>query len=155
MLVEPVRLGPPGSPAAIKTILAWTLQGPAQGLKYSISEHQCYVTSMLCSNADLFTQVKKLWQMDVLPWRSEKISTGTHQDQETIDMLEARTMRVEVDGVECYATLLLRIKNMPQLRAPEEAVLPLLRATEKRLAKSPEQAAAFKAAIQKEQPATP
>lgn len=117
MLVEPVRLGPPGSPAAIKTILAWTLQGPAQGLKYSISEHQCYVTSMLCSNADLFTQVKKLWQMDVLPWHRKNISTRSHQDQEAIDLL---------DGVQCYATPLFCIKNMPQLQALKEAVLPLL-----------------------------
>lgn len=83
------------------------------GLKYSISEHQGYVTSMLCSNADLFSQVEKLWQMDVLPWRSKKISNRTHQDQETTDLLEARTMRVEVDVVQCYATLLLRIKSMP------------------------------------------
>ena len=40
--VEPVRLGPSGGPAAIRTRLGWTLQGPAQGLKQCLSEQQCY-----------------------------------------------------------------------------------------------------------------
>ena len=39
--VEPVCLGPPGGPAAIKTRLGWTLQGPAQGLKHGFTEQQC------------------------------------------------------------------------------------------------------------------
>ncbi|XP_076841847.1 uncharacterized protein LOC143485975 isoform X2 [Brachyhypopomus gauderio] len=33
--IEPVRLGPPGGPAAVKTLLGWTLQGPAQAIESS------------------------------------------------------------------------------------------------------------------------
>lgn len=58
-------------------------------------------------------------------------------------------MRVEVDGVQRYKTPLLRVKNMPQLRAPKEAVLPQLRSIEKRLAKAPDQAQAYMTEIQK------
>lgn len=147
--VEPVRLGPPGGPAAIKTRLGWTLQGPTQELRHSLTEQQCLFTSTLPSSADLYSQIERLWQIDVLPWRSEKASTRSRHDQEAIDLLEARTVRVEVDGVRRYATPLLRAKNMPQLRAPKEAVLSQLRGIEKRLAKAPDQAQAYKAEIQK------
>lgn len=42
------------------------------------------------------------------------------QDLENVELLEAKTVRVEVDG---YATPILRVNNMPQLRAPKGAVL--------------------------------
>lgn len=45
--VEPVRLGPPGGPAAIRTCLGWTLQGPAHGLRQHLSEQQCYFIATL------------------------------------------------------------------------------------------------------------
>ncbi len=48
-----------------------------------------------------------------------------------------------------YATPLLRVKNMPELKAPKEAVLSQLRATERRLAKNPQQAAAYTTEIAK------
>lgn len=32
MPIEPVRMGPPGGPAAVKTRLGWTLQGPAEDI---------------------------------------------------------------------------------------------------------------------------
>lgn len=38
--VEPIRLGPTGGPAAIKTRLGWTLQGPLQHLQHEVSEHE-------------------------------------------------------------------------------------------------------------------
>lgn len=44
--VEPVRLGPPRGPAAVKTRLGWCLQGPAQGLRHQLSEQQCLFTSL-------------------------------------------------------------------------------------------------------------
>ena len=87
--------------------------------------------------------------MDVLPYRSEKAVTRSKQDQEAISLLEQETTRVEVDGVQRYATPILRIKNMPHLHAPKEAVLPHLRGTEKRLAKNPAQAEIYKAEILK------
>ncbi|KAJ8385758.1 hypothetical protein AAFF_G00182760 [Aldrovandia affinis] len=87
--------------------------------------------------------------MDVLPWRSEKASTRSRQEQEAIDFLKARTVRVKVDGVQRYAAPLLRVKNMSRLRLPKEAVLSQLRGIEKRLAKAPDQAQTYKAKIQK------
>lgn len=47
--------------------------------------------------------VERLWQMDVLPWRSEKASVRSRQDEEAIALLEAKTVRVEVDGVQQHA----------------------------------------------------
>lgn len=135
--MEPVRLEPPGGPAAIKRHLGWTLQGPAQELCHGFTEQQCLFTSTQPSSVDLHIQVEKLWQMDVLPWRSEKASARSRQDQEAIALLEAKTVRVEVDGVRRYATPLLCIKSMPQLRALKEAVLPQLSSIEKRLVKAP------------------
>lgn len=52
---------------------------------------------------------------------------------------------MNVDGIEHHATPLLRDKNMPQLHAPPEAVLPQLRNTERRLMK----ATAYQADIHK------
>lgn len=58
-------------------------------------------------------------------------------------------MRVDIDGVHRYATPLLRVKNMPRLYAPKEAVLPQLRGIEKRLERDPERAAAYKEELAK------
>ena len=147
--MEPVRLGPPGGPAAIKTCLGWTLQGPTQEVKHGSTEQQCLFTSTLPSSVNLYSWVQRLWQMDVLPWCNEKASIRSRQDQEAIHLLEAKTVRVEVDGVRWYTTPLLHAKNMLQLQAPKEALLPQLRSYEKRLAKAPDQAQAYKAEIQK------
>ena len=43
--VERVRLGAPGGPAAIKTRLGWTLQGPARLTELQVSQ-QCLFTSL-------------------------------------------------------------------------------------------------------------
>lgn len=147
--VEPVRLGPPGGPAAVKTRLGWTLQGPVQNVQHEFNEQSCYFTLASPSEVDLFKHVERLWQMDVLPWRSEKTSTRSRQDHEAIELLDAKTVRVEVEGVKRYATPLLRIKDMPQLNATKEAVMSQLRSTEKRLAKRPDQAAAYTGEIKK------
>ncbi|XP_024865045.1 uncharacterized protein LOC119617585 [Kryptolebias marmoratus] len=146
--IEPVRLGPPGGPAAVKTLLGWTLQGPAQTIESITNVSHCLFTSTP-SPAELFSCVEKLWQMDVLPYRSEKLAVRSRQDQEAVRLLQEQTVRVNVSGVERYATPLLRVKNMPPLKATPEAVLPLLRGIEKRLAKSPGQAAAYQREIEK------
>lgn len=146
--VEPVRLGSPGGPAAVKTLLGWTLQGPAQAMESITNVSHCLFTST-SSPTELFSCVEKLWQMDVLPYRSEKLAVRSRQDHEAVGLLQKQTVRVNVSGVERYATPLLRIKNMPLLNSTPEAVLPLLRSTEKRLAKSPEQAAAYQMEIEK------
>lgn len=146
--IEPVQSGPPGGPAAVRTLLGWTLQGPAQDIKHSLNAPQCLFTST-SSSIDLFSHVEKLWQMDVFPYRSEKLVMRSRQDQEAIHLLQEQTVKVNVDGTECYATPLLRIKNMSQLHATPEAVLPQLRSIERRLLKAPKQAAAYQAEIHK------
>ncbi len=44
--IEPVRLGPPGGPAAIHTRLGWILQGPAHLTQWASSAQQCLFTSI-------------------------------------------------------------------------------------------------------------
>lgn len=55
-------------------------------------------------------------------------------------MLEEKTVRVEVDGVQRYATPLLWKEDAPPLHSPKEAVLGHLCWTEKRLSKEPARA---------------
>lgn len=141
--IEPVRYGPPGGPAGVKTRLGWTLQGPANVVQHQLPAHQCLFTSVASPTSELLQHVERLWQLDTLPYRNEKVVTRSQCDQEAIDMLEAKTVRVNVDGVLRYATPLLRKKEMPKLTAPKEAVLPHLRGLEKRLSKDLELAKAY------------
>lgn len=147
--IEPVRLGPSGSPAAVKTRLGWTLQGPVKSFQQCNRPQQCLFVTSTSPTAELFNQVEKLWQLDTLPYRNEKLVTRSRRDQEAMNLLEAKTRRVEVDGVLRYATPLLRVSNMPILTAPPEAVLPSLRSTEKRLGRDPVKAQAYQAEIMK------
>lgn len=141
--IEPVRLGPPGGPAAVNTKLGWTLQGPTRLVQQQLQSSQCLHVSTFSPSAELFQHVERLWQLDVLPYRSEKLVTRSRQDKEAIALLEQKTVRVDVEGTQRYATPLLRVKNMPKLQAQKEAVHPLLRNTERRLAKDPERATAY------------
>ncbi|XP_049321160.1 uncharacterized protein LOC111190943 [Astyanax mexicanus] len=147
--LEPVRLGPPGGPAAIKTRLGWTLQGPSRLTELRLSSQQCLFTSLSPLEVELRRNVEKLWQLDTLPQRCEKQVTRSREDQQAIDLLEAKTIRVEVDGVLRYATPLLWKKNFPALQAPMEAVMPRLRGLEKRLSKDPESVDIYIAEIKK------
>ncbi len=146
--IEPVLLGPPGGPAAVKTRLGWTLQGPTHEIKHGINAHQCLFTSVL-PNSDLFAHVERLWQMDVVPYHSENVVTRSKRDQEAIQLLQEKTIRVEVDGIMRYATPLLRVKSMPHLTMPKEAVLPQLRGVERKLLKNSDQASVYQAEITK------
>ncbi|KAI7800557.1 hypothetical protein IRJ41_006145 [Triplophysa rosa] len=146
--IEPVRLGPPGGPAAVRTQLGWTLQGLTHEIRHGLNSHECLFTAV-SRNAELFDQVEKLWQMDVIPYRNEKLVTRSKLDQAAIKHLQDRTVRVKVDGIMRYATPLLRVKNMPDLNMPKEAVLPQLRSIERKLLKNPEQAGAYKAEIER------
>lgn len=60
--------------------------------------------------------------------------TRSHCDQDAINLLESKTVRVDVDGVK---------KEMPMLQAPKEAVLPLLRGLEKWLGRNQEWARSY------------
>ena len=96
--VEGVRLGAPGGPAAIKTRLGWTLQGPARLTELQVSQ-QCLFTSLSPLEVELQRNVEKLWQLDVLPLRGEKQVTCSREDQQAIDLLDLKTTRVEINGV--------------------------------------------------------
>ncbi|KAK7881385.1 hypothetical protein WMY93_029794 [Mugilogobius chulae] len=76
-------------------------------------------------------------------WQSD------HLDQEAINILETRTERVKVGDTLRYATPLLRLQSAPSLKAPAEAVMPLLRGTERRLKRDPALAKQYEAEIQK------
>ncbi|KAJ7997224.1 hypothetical protein DPEC_G00226750 [Dallia pectoralis] len=147
--IEPVRLGLKGGPAAIKTRLGWMLQGPVRFTDHPLRPRQCLQTSIIPPSEELLRNVEKLWQVDTLPFRNEKEVTRSKQDQEAISLLEAKTIRVDIDGVLRYATPLLRKKDMPRFQAPREAVIPSLRSTERRLAKDPEKAAAYRIEMEK------
>lgn len=141
-LIEPVRLGPPGGPAAVRTRLGWTLQGPAQELTSQLSSF-----TILQPKTDIYANVEKLWKMDILPFQKEKVPTRSRQDQESIQLLQDKSVRVEVNGIRRHATPLLRVKGMPCLHAPKEGVLPQLRGIKNRLQRNPDQAAAYQVEI--------
>lgn len=147
--VELVRLGPPGRPAAMCTRLGWTLQGPSRFLRHRLTPQQCLFTSCVSPEAELFRHVEKLWQLDTLPYRSERLITRSRQDAEAIQKLEEKTVRVTVDGVKRYATPLVWKENPPLLHATPEAVLAQLRGTERQLARDPERATAYSKEIHK------
>lgn len=96
---EPVRLGPPGGPAAIHTRLGWTLQGPSSVICQLDRPQQCLLTSVPPQVNELMRHVERLWQTDVVPPRSDKVVTRSKQDNEAIALLESKTTRVEVDAV--------------------------------------------------------
>ncbi len=145
--IEPVRLGPPGGPAAIHTRLGWTLQGPAHLTQWASSAQQCLFTSISPQMTELMQNVEKLWKMDILPYQTSKSVMRSKQDKEALELLEAKTRRVEIAGILRYATPLLRKRDVPPLRAPKEAVLPSLRSLERRLARDPLRAEEYCAAI--------
>lgn len=146
---EPVRLGPPGGPVAIRTRLGWTLQGPARGLPHHPRSQNCYLTSVNPETAELLRNVEKLWQVDTLPFKSEKQVTRSREDQEALSLLESKTIRVEHNKVQHYATPLLRKRNTFPFHATRDAVMPSLRGTEKRLAKDEDKASAYITEISK------
>lgn len=66
-----------------------------------------------------------------------------------MELLEAKTVRVNIDRTNCYATPLLRIHKCPNLQAPKESVMPLLPQTERHLVRIPELAKTYASEIEK------
>ncbi|KAL6480220.1 hypothetical protein MHYP_G00112530 [Metynnis hypsauchen] len=142
--IEPVKLGSPGGPAAVHTRLGWTLQRPTR-----LVEQQCLHTSVVPDAAELFQCVEKLWRVDTVPFHREQDCTLSRQDHNAMEMLETKTVRIEVEGTHRYATPLLRKRDMPLLCSSETAVLPRLRSLERKLGRDPQSAATYSAEIQK------
>ncbi len=147
--VEPVRLGPKGAPAAVHTRLGWTLQGLSRFLCPRLQQQECFFVSCGTPDSELFNQVERLWKLDILPYRSDKVVTRSHQDAEALRILEEKTIRVNVVGVNRYATPLLWKESLPPMNAPKEAVFTLLCSTERRLSREPKLAATYNTEIQK------
>ncbi|KAL0161393.1 hypothetical protein M9458_045118 [Cirrhinus mrigala] len=137
---EPVQWGGPGAPVAVRTRLGWTLQGPVLSMGCPSTPHQCLFTSLMPAQGELLHHVQKLWQLDTVPYRECKEVTCSKQDQEALQLLDHKTLTLEIEGVRRLATPLLRHKDMPLLKAPRESVLSNLRSVERRLLKDPETA---------------
>lgn len=43
--------------------------------------------------------MKKLWQVDVLPYKNEKEETRSKEDQEALNRLEAQIEQVNINGL--------------------------------------------------------
>ncbi len=83
--------------------------------------------------------------MDILPFKSEKQVTRSREDQEALQLLESKTIRVEHNNVHHYATSLLRKRGTSPYHATKDAIMPNLRGIEKRLAKDEVKASAYAA----------
>lgn len=147
--IEPVQSGPSGGPITVRTNLGWTLQGRTSIDQVTATQQQCLFTSTVVSTSELLKNVERLWQVDTLPYTSEKLVTRSKQDQHALNLLQASTVRIEVEGVQRYATPLLCLSDSTTLHAPMEAVLPSLRSTERRLAKDPQRAEVYCKEIEK------
>ncbi len=61
-------------------------------------EQQCFFTAVGHTHFYLQGHVEKLWQIDTLPYISEKAATRSKLDQQVFDLLEQRTVRVNVNA---------------------------------------------------------
>ena len=113
------------------------------------SVQQCLFTSVSGADDLLYRNVERLWQLDVLPSRNEKMVVRSREDQEAMNLLETKTQRVNIEGVQRYTTPLLRKTGAPKLNGSPHSVMAHLRATEKRLKKDPEKAALYSSEIGK------
>lgn len=137
--VEPVRLAAPGPHQAwVDTPGTPAVHGAAIALT------QCLFTSGSPLTDELHKHVEQLWKEDTLPHQRGKNVARSKQDKQALAQLEARTVRTDVDGVLRYASPLLRHAGIPQLSAPKESIMDLLRSTERRLSRNPEQADRYK-----------
>ncbi|KAK3542977.1 hypothetical protein QTP70_008513 [Hemibagrus guttatus] len=146
---EPVRWGGPGTPAAVHTCLGWTLQGPIPSMGWTPAARQCLLTSMAPIQDELFQNIQRLWQLYTVPQWEGKEVTQSKQDQDAFQLLEMKTLTLEIEGINRLATPLLRHKDMPLLNAPKESVLPTLRSVERRLLEDPIKAEVYKEEMRK------
>ena len=142
--ISPVLRGPRGCPAAIETILGWTLQGITDRKNRKERPVQCFHSSVDSQEPTLLDNVKKLWQLDALPHRSEKDYTRSKEDEYALNLLREKTVRVDINGVKRYATPLLRRQLMPVFHVSPNVVAPLLRSTEERMRKNEELAISYR-----------
>lgn len=88
------------------------------------------VSRLPCGIPDLRLHVERIWQLDVLPFRSEKLAVLSRLYQEAVYIVPARADRVKVGYTLRYAMAMLRTEEAPLLKATAEAVVPILGSTE-------------------------
>ncbi len=93
--------------------------------------------------------LKECGSLIYCPIENKREVTWSKQDQASLSMLEEKSTCIKIDGVSRYSTVLLRKKSAAPLPASPAAVLPLLRATERRLASNPELAKVYNQEIHK------
>ncbi len=98
---------------------------------------QCLLTSIAPIHDELLWNVQRLWQLDTVPQWEGKEVTRSKQDQEALQLLDRKTLILEMEGIHRLTTPLLRRKDMPLLSAPKESVLPTLRSVGRHLLKDP------------------
>lgn len=87
---------------------------------------QCLLTSLVPVQDELLHHIQKLWQLDTVPYRECKEVSHSKQDQETLQLLDLKTLTLEIEGVHHLATPLLHHRDMPLLNAQRDSVLPNL-----------------------------
>ena len=136
------RVGDPDATWAVRTLLGWSLYAERE-IDYTDTTTQCMMTLESDFNSALLHDVQRLWLLDVIPYQSEKQVTRSKDDKKALDMLDKRTIRVEVNGVHRYATPLLWDSGQTIPQAPKEAVVHLLTSIKNRLRKDPDGAASY------------
>ncbi|KAK7880057.1 hypothetical protein WMY93_033275 [Mugilogobius chulae] len=127
-----------------------TIHGAAVTIKVSPANQPSKTfTIERAFTAEDLVLAKHSYPVAALKQKSEKLVTRSLREQQAMSLLEAKTTRVNVAGTSRYATPLLRVNNMPTLSVPQEATLPSLRGTERRLSRDPGKAAAYKTEITK------
>ncbi len=77
-----IRMGPLGSPIAVRTLLGWTVQGPTTFLQQPSNLSSCLHPTFLSITQELRHHVERLWQLDILPLRNEKEVVHSRQATE-------------------------------------------------------------------------
>lgn len=134
--VCPILRGPTKGPIAVRTKLGWAIQGPTSSMPRQEGDVHCLNMSCLPPAESLYKDVQRLWQLDAPPYIPEKEVIRSKEDRQAVAILEAKTIRVPVDGVERYSTPLLKKGDFPQMQVSPEVVIALLRSTERRLTKN-------------------
>lgn len=75
------------------------------------TETQCLFLSGTPISTQLQQDIEQLWQMDQLPFRSEKAIIQSKLDQYVFDCLDQLTTKKTVNGVFRYVTPLLRSRK--------------------------------------------
>lgn len=64
--------------------------------------------------------VAKLWELDILPYRNEKLVTRSREDQAALEILNKGTVRIDINCIQRCATPLLRKSSTACLNAPKK-----------------------------------